>query len=452
MSCVPLVVVSADRPAELQGLGVNQTINQEGLYGAKVRRYSGIEAPDPDEDANLLWRRTVAALVSSATAARPGPVHLNVRFREPTVPVSDDGRTATDPYRFATPRIDRLPRVEPAREDDPGVGIVVERGLVIAGDGDYDRAALVDHAGRLGWPILATALSGLRGGSVVGAYHHLLSTRIPDELRPESVVAVGAIGPSPSLEELFASARQRIRIDRWGRGIDPGGNATHVLTGSVIRLLGEVSGSASAEWHDAWISADRKLRARMNETLAAADVMSGPGVASALNEVDWECLVVASSLPIRDVDAHLDRPGTVIANRGASGIDGFVSSALGVAGTRPRTLALAGDLSLFHDSNGFLHDAQVDLTLVVVDNGGGGIFDSLPPARFAPDYERLFVTNPGRSIESLARFHGLRFTEAGDREALQRLATEALARPGLDLIRVEVDRADDLAVRSQLEG
>lgn len=147
----------------------------------------------------------------------------------------------------------------------------------------------------------------------------------------------------------------------------------------------------------------------------------------------------------------MQRSGPVFANRGASGIDGFVSTALGVASRRPRTLALAGDLSLLHDSNGFLHDDSLDLTMVVVDNQGGGLFDSLPQAVHAPDYERLFVTDPHRDLEILARFHGLRYSEASDRETLEIAASEALERSGIDLIRVPVDRAHDLKVRAQLE-
>ncbi|HEY7824583.1 MAG TPA: thiamine pyrophosphate-dependent enzyme, partial [Acidimicrobiia bacterium] len=227
--------------------------------------------------------------------------------------------------------------------------------------------------------------------------------------------------------------------------------ATHVLAGEVSDLLQGVSGVADAGWSAAWSEADRECRARVEGVLASSDEMSGALVASTLNDVDWHGLVVASSLPIREVDAHLHRSGPVFANRGASGIDGFASMALGVASRLPRTLALAGDLSLLHDSNGFLHDDSLDLTIVVVDNQGGGLFDSLPQAGHAPDYERLFVTPPGRDLEVLARFHGLRYAEARDRETLKSAAGEALERPGVDLIRVPVDRRHDLKVRTQLE-
>lgn len=451
MSCVPLIAVSADRPAEMQGIGANQTIDQLEMFGSRVRGFAGIEAPEgAAQDLNREWRSKIAGLVSTARGRPPGPVHLNVRFREPTVPTADDGRTRGDEYPFPTPRLG------PGPSRDPGTAVKMPelsagRGLVIAGDGEYDRDALAGSAGELGWPVLATALSGMRRDGMISTYHHLLAPGVRSEIRPSTVVAVGSVGPSSRVEELVASAETRIRIDRWGRRIDPRRNATHVLAGDVHDLLQGVSGVADAGWLAVWRAADRQCRARLDGALAGTDGMSGALVASTLNDVDWQSLVVASSLPIREVDAHLQRSGPVFANRGASGIDGFVSTALGVASRRPRTLALAGDLSLLHDSNGFLHDDSLDLTIVVVDNQGGGLFDSLPQAVHAPDYERLFVTAPNRDLGVLARFHGLRYAEAPDRETLRSAADEALERPGIDLIRVPVDRAYDLKVRTQLD-
>ena len=450
---VPLVVISADRPAEMQGVGANQTTDQVEMFGAKVRRYGGIEAPGDGQDGNDMWRSEVARLASSARGPFPGPVHLNVRFREPTVPVSDDGRTpGAVPYPFGTPRLQHEPVTPDEGESVDLPPLDADRGVVIAGDGEYDRRALADRAGEIGWPILATALSRMRGTGVVSAYHHILSRGVPRDLEPSTVVAVGAVGPSPRLETMTAAADVRVRIDRWGRVIDPHRNATHVLSGDVVELLDRVEGSAAPAWREMWAEADRSSRTRLTEVLSGAGGWSGAAVASCLNRVGWDALVVASSLPIREIDAHLIREGPVYANRGVSGIDGFVSTALGVASRAPRTLALAGDLSLLHDSNGFIHDGSIDLTLVVVDNGGGGLFDSLPQARHAPDYERLFVTPPARSVEMLARFHGLRYQEAADDAELARLAEEGLGRRGVDVIRVLVDRGLDLEIRSQLES
>jgi 2-succinyl-5-enolpyruvyl-6-hydroxy-3-cyclohexene-1-carboxylate synthase len=275
---------------------------------------------------------------------------------------------------------------------------------------------------------------------------------VPDELVPRTVVAVGAIGPSSRLEDLVAAAQRRVRIDRWGRSIDPERNATDVIAGDVVELLGEVSPEPELSWPGRWVAADAECRARLDRVIAAGAEMSGAGVAAALNRIEWGSLVVASSLPIREVDAHLSRPGPVYANRGASGIDGFVSTALGVAAEIEGTLAVTGDLSLLHDSNGFINDAAIDLTLIVVDNGGGGLFDSLPQARHSPQFERLFVTPPHRSFVDFARFHSLRYHEADRSGALEATANEALGSRGLHLIRVPVDRTFDLDIRRQLDG
>ncbi len=449
MACVPLVVISADRPAELHGVGANQTIDQVEIFGGKVRRYFGIAAPDAETDRNAEWRSVVGDSIEAATGARPGPVHLNIAFREPTVPVSDDGRTSTSAYPFETPRLERelVPHVA---AHGPFPLLEPDEGVVIAGDGDYDRADLLDVASNLGWPVLATALSGLRGHNVVSTYHHLLARDGSTVPVPRTVVAVGAIGPSDSLEELVSSAANRVRIDAWGRHIDPRRNANAILTGDPVALLRNIEGSAGQRWRDDWLQADIERRALLDSRVDSRQAMTGGGVAHALDRVGWECLVVGSSLPIREVDAHLNRSGTVIANRGASGIDGFVSTALGVASVKPKTLALCGDLTLLHDGNGFLIDTAIDLTLIVIDNAGGGLFDSLPQAVHAPGYERLFVAAPQRDFETFARLNRMELAVARDVETLVGASDRALSRGGLHLIVVPVDRRVDIEARRQL--
>lgn len=448
MSCVPLIVVSADRPDELRGVGANQTIDQVELFGTKVRAYSGIEAPVADLDGNSEWRTTVRSLVASATGTKPGPVHLNVAFREPTVPVTHDGRTRGDAYPFPSPRLDFESSIpDPSSVSFPHLD--AERGLVIAGDGDYDRGAMLEMAHNLGWPVVATALSGLRGRDVVSRYHFLLADGVPRALRPTTVVAVGAIGPDPALERLVADAAVRVRIDAWGRTIDPGRNASYVISGDVVTLLGEVDGASIRGWREEWLTQDREINDRVESDLAEETALSGAVIASTLGRSDWGALVVGSSLPIREVDAHLARPGPVFANRGASGIDGFVSTALGVASVIPQTVAFCGDLSFLHDNNGFLNDGSIDLTMVVADNHGGGLFDSLPQARHSPSYERLFITDPKRRLDRLVEFHGADPVVVGTAEELSEAVDRGLGRSGLDVVLAQLDRAHDLEVRSR---
>lgn len=451
-SLTPLLLLSADRPPEMQGVGANQTIDQSGMFGKKVRASIDIEAPD-GSDSNPVWREAVCRAVSESRGGggRPGPVHLNVAFREPTVPVTDDGRTVADPYTHpiagkgegvwcdasVPPPPDEIPRLSG------------RRGLVIAGDGDYDRDELASEAARLGWPVLATALSGLRGGDAVDAYHHMLAGPVPDSLHPEIVVAIGATGPSDRLDGLVAMAGSRVRVDRWGRHIDPRRDATIRLAADPVALLRMIESEPDPDWGGAWRSAQVRVRDAL-----ASEIMWGTGAAvvTALDRVGLGCLVAGSSLPVREVDAHLRSGTRVIANRGASGIDGVVSVALGVAGAVPATLLLAGDLSLLHDSNGFLSEAVPPLVTVVLNNGGGGLFDSLPTAAHAPSYERLFVTPPERDFSVLARLHGLDHELADSSAELTEAVRAGLVADRASIVEVRIDRATDLAARRRLDS
>lgn len=457
MSLTPLLLISADRPAELRGVGANQTIDQVGLFGGKVRHFSDIEAPG-DEDLNATWRGLVCEAVgrSRGVGNRPGPVHLNVAFREPTVPVSDDGRSQADPYRHPVEgRSGRTPWVAPpptASTSQPVRLPGLARGLVIGGDGVYDREGLVKAASVLGWPVLGTALSGLRGRGVIDSYHHLLGGPLPRSLVPDLVVAIGHIGPNERLDGLFAAAEHRIRVDSWGRTIDPGRNATVRVRTDPVGLISTVDPVADdGDWEEAWQRSAGAVRSAMASWLDANPRNSGAHVVAGLDRAGWGCLVVGSSLPIREVDAFLTRPGPVIANRGASGVDGFVSTALGVASAVPGTVGLSGDLGLFHDSNGYLGEEAGDLTMVVLENGGGGLFDSLPTATHAPFFERLFITPHHRRIVDLARFHGLRHTLATEASDLAELVEDSLRRGGRSVVEVPIDRALDRETRKTLD-
>lgn len=452
-SLTPLILLSADRPAELRGVGANQTIEQAGLFGDKTRLALDIPAPEGD-DQNGWWRELVCRAVAASRGSdgRPGPVQLNVAFREPTVPVPDDGRTRTDPYPHSTegrpdgrPWVDQpIPDTNAPMADLPPIG----RGLVIAGDGRYDRPGLLEEARRLGWPLLATASSGLRGNEVIDVYHHILAGPLSDELVPETVVAIGAVGPSERLEDLVARARHRVRVDSWGRHIDPRRNATHRLVVDPVAFLSTMEAAPEPGWAEGWRGAQERVRKAVS---GAVEWGTGAAVVGALEETGMACLVAASSLPIREVDAHLRGPVRVVANRGASGIDGIVSTALGVSTVTPGTVLLTGDLSLYHDANGFLSEDGVGLVTVVIDNGGGGLFDSLPTAAHAPSFERLFVTPPRRKAADLARLHGLEHHVAGSGEQLREIVDRGLTGGSRMLVEVPVDRVADLAARRRLD-
>jgi 2-succinyl-5-enolpyruvyl-6-hydroxy-3-cyclohexene-1-carboxylate synthase len=459
LSLTPLIVLSADRPVEMRGVGANQTIDQVDLYGDRVRLFTDVPAPSETDDLNEEWREIAAASVSASLGMsdRPGPVHINLAFREPTVPLSDDGRSVLSSYPFEIEGRKGGERWQvgavAASESGRAALDYHANGLVLAGEGLYDCERLIEVADGLGWPVLATAQSGVRDERVISAYHHVLAGGVPDLLWPDLVYAVGAIGPSQRLEELIAKASVRVRVDSWGRSIDPNRNATHVIRADPVATLFRIDTShlVDLSWRDRWKRADRDARAAASRLLEQSKSPSGPAIAQAMGDVDWEVLVVASSLAIRDIDAHLGRSGTVVANRGASGIDGFVSTALGVSSTGLRTVAVTGDLSLLHDSNGFLYDRSDDLVIVVIDNNGGGLFDALPQASHASDFERLFVAPQGRDLAQLAKFHDLAYTDVDHVSDLSKIVGDQLGSPGISLIRVGVDRSHDLEMRQRLD-
>lgn len=457
LSLVPLIIISADRPPELLHVGANQTIDQVRIFGERTRWFCNLPTADVARDWNAYWRTTVsqAAARSLGQGDRPGPVHLNVAFREPTVPVADDGRSSADSYPHSIEGRPGRARWQDHHRARPGPGALppldAKRGLLVAGEGDFDPTELRHAAQRLHWPVLGTAASGLRGEDVVTTYHHLMVEGVPSSLRPDLVVTVGRIGPSDRLAALTALEIPQIQIDRWGSWNDPRRHSTHMIQADPVATLASIEGESSDEFLASWVVANATMRGSLDDRLAEDDEPSGPSVARSLSTIDLECLVAASSMPIRDVDAHTVHRGRVIANRGASGIDGFVSTALGAASAGHRTVALAGDLSLLHDAGGFITDQAGDIVFVVIDNGGGGLFDLLPQAEYAPGFERLFVTPHGLDLTVLAEAYGLRSVVIDRISGLAQSIAGMIESHGAQVVVVPVERETDLKLRRALD-
>ncbi|MGH8873236.1 MAG: 2-succinyl-5-enolpyruvyl-6-hydroxy-3-cyclohexene-1-carboxylic-acid synthase [Acidimicrobiia bacterium] len=456
ISLVPLILISADRPPDLLHVGANQTIEQVGIFGDKVRWSCTVPPAENGLDLNSYWRTTVSQAVARARghAARPGPVHLNVAFREPTVPVADDGRSRAQTYPFD---IDGRPSGAPwqhherARPAGAKIEIAHGSGLVVAGQGDFDAGELAQVADLLRWPVLATAESGLRGNDVVTTYHHLLVGGVPSLLRPDLVVTIGRIGPSDRLGSLTSLPVPQVQIDRWGSWSDPRRHSTHMIQADPVATLEGLAPASDDRLRETWLEAEATMRLALDDRLAGEETPTGPSVARALSRLDHDLLVTASSMPIRDVDAHFVDGGRVIANRGASGIDGFVSTALGAASGGGTTVALCGDLSLLHDVGGLVVDELGDVVFVVIDNGGGGLFDLLPQAEHAPAYERLFVAPHGLDLTRVAAAYELGVSVVDHVDDLRSSVSALLDGGGAHLLVVPVDRETDLKARRGLD-
>jgi len=456
LSMIPLILVSADRPPDLLQVGANQTIDQVGIFGDKVRWSCNLPAAEADLDQNAYWRTTVSQAVarSQGHGARPGPVHINIAFREPTVPVSDDGRSRARPYPHDIGgRASGLPwqQHERARPGGAAVGVGAGYGLVVAGEGDFDPGELATVADHLHWPVLATATSGLRGGEVVSTYHHLLVDGLPASLRPDLVVTIGRIGPSDRVGTLTSLSVPQIQIDRWGAWNDPRRHSSQMIQADPVPTLEHMAPASDQGLLGNWLQADALMRAALDDRLDGEETATGPAVAKALGRIDHGLLVAGSSMPIRDIDAHYVKPGNVISNRGASGIDGLVSTTLGAASAGSRTVALIGDLTLLHDAGGFVVDRLAEVVVVVVDNGGGGLFDLLPQAEHAPGFERLFVTPHGLDLRSLAAAYHLQATRIEEVGDLSSSITTLLDAGGAHVVVVPVDRETDLKGRRALD-
>jgi 2-succinyl-5-enolpyruvyl-6-hydroxy-3-cyclohexene-1-carboxylate synthase len=488
---VPLVLLTADRPPELRQTGANQAIDQQRIFGGAVRWAVDVGVAEERPGVVAYWRSTLARAWATAVGVvgPAGPVHVNLPSREPTVPVTDDGRTAASgPFSqplhgrpggrpwVAASRPVGVPEPATVRELAARLA-AVERGLLVVGQTTAPPGPIHELARALGWPVLAEPAANARAGALAVAHtHHLLAhPGFAGAHRPELVLRVGRTGLSRHLAALLGPQVPQLLLDPHGAWHDPERAIGELVVGDVAALCGaiarELGAPAGSDWLDRWLAADATARAVLDAHLDADDDVSEPRVARDLGAglPDGSVLVAASSMPIRDLDQYLaPRDGLrVLANRGASGIDGFVSTVLGVAiarGPHGRadghlgpvggpTVALAGDLSLLHDTNGFLLSPGVehlDAVLVVVDNDGGGIFHFLPQAGFPGSFERLFGTPHGRDLADLARFHRLGYERVERASSLVPTVLAAGEAGGLQLVHVRTDREANVARHREL--
>jgi 2-succinyl-5-enolpyruvyl-6-hydroxy-3-cyclohexene-1-carboxylate synthase len=478
---VPLVVCTADRPPELRQVGAPQTIDQHRLFGGAVRWFHDPGVADPRVEPST-WRSLGARSVAEATVGPhgPGPVHLNLPFREPLLgePAPGqvpDGRPDGAPWH----RVEAPPAAVPGEVVDrlTVAGARGRRGLVVVGAGGGEPGAVLDLADRLGWPVLADPRSGLRtgaGGVVAAADGILRSAAFADGHRPDLVLRLGGPWVSKVVGTFLTSAARQgtetVVVDPWWRWADPDRVATTVVTAdptALCRAVADRSGGTPADvsWREAWRAAEGAAQAAIDGVLGSpGSVWTEPALARRLvaGLPDGSDLVVSSSMPIRDVEAfgspRVGHP-RVLANRGANGIDGVVSTALGVglASDRP-TAALVGDLAFLHDASALVRGAgsSVRCTVVVADNGGGGIFSFLPPAEAVDPgrFETLFGTPQVSDVAAVAAGFGLPVTDIGPDSGADALA-EALdglvGAEGVSVIRVRLpDRADNVAVHRRI--
>jgi 2-succinyl-5-enolpyruvyl-6-hydroxy-3-cyclohexene-1-carboxylate synthase len=465
-SHVPLLLLTADRPPELRGTGANQTIDQVGLFAAAARWSCDLGVPEARPDSVRYWRSTVSRAVLTAlgrVGGSPGPVQLNVPMREPLTPTDDgvgfpyplDGRPDGAPWTAGT--------VSPPAPLPTEIRTRLEqasRGVVVAGDGlaEGDVAGVLRLAAAKGWPVVAEPNSNARRGpqALRTTDAVLRDERFTSSHQPEVVVVAGRLGLSRALLG-WVAAQPVILVDAHGRWNDPMRSADTIAALRPAALAGIGGAVADTSWLADWLDASSAAGAAIDSVLDAEPGLTEPMVAREVGAAvpDGAILVVASSMPIRDLDATLrPRDGVrVVANRGVSGIDGFVSTAIGTAlAHHGPTVALAGDLSLLHDVNGLIvRDGHpLDLTIVVVDNDGGGIFSLLPQAD-ADDgqtFQQLFGTPHGLDLAAVVEAYGVTYRRAADAPTLRAAVTEVGS--GIRVVGVHTDRAANADLHRRL--
>lgn len=485
-SGTPLVVLTADRPFELQAADAPQTIDQIKLYGDAARAFFEIGMPDPSPDALLGLRRIARHATVLARAPQPGPVHLNARARTPLEPAEAE----TDDARALAAAVDRL--LEPSEPLSPphltppedGIRRIARacararRGVIVCGPvspWQAPRPATVSELShRTGFPVLAEATSQMRFAPTgegeaparVDGFDVLLrADAFAARFRPDVVLRIGGAPTSTAWRDLLERAARDEAADRIEEHVlapngwsDPHGTAASVLTCALepalqmlLRACGDEDASADAaaraEWRRMLAAADRAVTDALRSRPAQFD--EGEAVRVALESMPrGTVLAVGNSLPVREVDTFSSARGqmlTVWSQRGANGIDGLIAGAAGAAAAAERpTALLIGDVSALHDAGGLAvaRASTQPLAIVVLDNGGGRIFEQLPLARagVVPDADwQTWLTPPGVDFAALAAAFGVAYARAADASATGTAVGAALARPGATLVHVVLD-------------
>ncbi len=482
---VPLVLLTADRPPELRDWGAPQTIDQVRLYGDRVRWYAEAPCPGPDEPRIPYARALGARAAAAAAGSPPGPVHLNLPFREPLEPrrppAEESAAASPAAATGGTPPTLRAstPAPDSALREALGAELAAaRRPVLVCGPGDADaptRAAVAAFARRAGWPLLADAASQLRRGPDAGdeglvshADALLRDARFARARAPDLVVRLGAPPTSKATNAWLSQhcAARVVAIDPDGTWADPQQRVALHLRCDPAALLGapaeEPRGGVDPAWLPSWRDAETHARRAIRSALAKEELLSHPHLARELGAAlpEGAQLFASNSLPIRALDGFLPaatRSLRVLANRGANGIDGILSTAFGASvATAAPTLLFVGDLAFLHDV-GALAGARRharDCTVVVVNNDGGGIFHHLPIAEQGDEvgFEELFATPHGLDPTEIARGFGVEAERVGSLAAFRDALARSLAAGGVRVIEARVDRSADVALQRRLWG
>ncbi|MDQ8186898.1 2-succinyl-5-enolpyruvyl-6-hydroxy-3-cyclohexene-1-carboxylic-acid synthase [Pelagicoccus sp. SDUM812002] len=468
-SGVPLLVLTADRPPELRDCSAGQTIDQVKIFGGYARKQIELAVPDSSVELLRYLRQAVVHCVDFATASNRGPVHLNIPFRDPLIPVAQagfaspfDGDGFTSFFSHIEPS-DALPLLQamlPASVRD------VQKGLILVGPASpVNEEAWCENvaawANSLGWPLLSDALNPIRTNasaftSLVCGYESVLrNAELSELLRPEHVIVLGGFPTSKALRTWIDQLDVALTIlsDRPINLDATHSRATHVYAdfefGGVIVEKGD-----AADYAERWLELERQVSEALDTRFAATETFFEAKVSWTLSRVlpEGSSLCVSNSMPPRDMEFYFGRNDlgiSVFSSRGANGIDGILSTALGVAHDAEQTFLLTGDLALLHDTNGALiaKNLKGSLTILLVNNSGGGIFEMLPVSQFEDVFEKHYGTDQYVDFSNWARTYGIGYERIESWSELDGKLGEQSE--GVRLLEICTDRKRDAALRKQ---
>lgn len=480
-SRIPLLVLTADRPPELRDCNAGQAIDQQKLFGDSPNYYAELAIPELDLLAYL--RQKVAQAFQQAIYPIAGVVHLNIPLRDPLAPISNSNISASAsafPKNFFQHFQNPLPILH--SEFSIPSSWLDRRGIIIAGIAKPQNPekycqAIAQLSQYLGYPVLAEGLSPIR--NFASLQPHLITTydailRNNDRaanLSPEIVIRIGEMPISKVLREWLTQSDPTIWvIDAAPRSIDPIHGHTRQICTSIEHLSvlpkttnlskGDLGGSQpmhQTDYAQHWKTHESKLRNYIDQTFTHTTQILESKVAWLLPQIlpPATQIFIANSMPVRDVEYFWpanDRRIQPFFNRGANGIDGTLSTALGVAHHGKQTVLLTGDLALLHDTNGFLLRKYLrgSLTILVVNNNGGGIFGMLPIAQFEPPFEEFFSTPQDINFADLCQTYGIGHSVISDWTTLTE-KLEVLPENGIHVLEVQCDRARDVKWRKDLQ-
>ena len=463
-SRIPLLILTTDRPAQLRDCHSGQIIDQVKLYGNYPNWQGELATPSLDMGMLGYLRQTVIHAWERCQFPNFGAVHLNIPFRDPLAPIPDGTNFTLDVEDFFSGIVSTpLPITNYQLPITP-----CQKGIIIAGVAqpqdpqEYCRA-IAQLSQSLQWPVLAEGLSPVRNYShlnpcIISTYDIILrNQQFAQELTPEIVIQIGEMPTSKVLRNwLISTKSQRLIIDKCDQNLDPlHGKTTH-LRMSVTEIgkleLGELPKN---EYLQKWCTAEKKVRKNIDDNFDKMDELIESKAAWLISQTlpPATPLFIANSMPVRDMEFFWKPNHLKIKpyfNRGANGIDGTLSTALGIAHNQQSSVMLTGDLSLLHDTNGFLISNKFigHLTIILINNNGGGIFEMLPIAKFNPPFEEFFATPQNIDFSQLCATYNVQHKLISSWKELQNQLRQ-LPKTAIRVLEIRTNRKKDVMWRKE---